>query len=383
MVKNATLILCLVLNMMVFNLNAVNVDVKNADKPLKGEWDFQLQKIWEVGNAGDDVLVDARPIQVEDDGKRNGNVYVLDLKYFQFFVFSSAGDFLYTFGKRGEGPGELKFPFGFFLEENFIIVPDQGRIHYFTREGKFIKSVNPGFISYPKAFIDENRFIMVQEHEEEKSKYEELEIYDVNSKERSVIAKVTAEKSLTASSDTGQGRMELRIRDSNTTPVVVVTAYKNELYFGKNDSYLIKKIDLQGNELLSFSIEEREQKKIPAAYKKRSIGNIKLNGQKIPDELAKQLIKGMPDSCTYFGDITIEEKGLIFVYLNDVTNESGQEIDIFSPRGKYLYHADIILPDGLKQVSPMVIKGEYLYVFAEDDEGERKLVKFKITKPGL
>jgi hypothetical protein len=192
---------------------------------------------------------------------------------------------------------------------------------------------------------------------------------------------VTAEKSLTASSDTGQGRMELKIKDANTTPLVVVTAHNNELYFGKNDNYWIKKIDLEGNELLSFSIREREKKKIPQAYKKKRISNIKLNGQKMPDELAKQLIKGMPDYCTYFSNVTIEENGLIYVYLNDITNETGQEIDIFSTEGKYLYHANITLPGGLKPVSPLVIKGEFLYTFAEDGEGERKLVKYKIAKP--
>jgi hypothetical protein len=346
----------------------------------KNQWDFQPQKMWEVGSAGDEVLVEARLIRV-DDGKVDGNVYLLDMKYFKFFVFSPEGEFLFSFGKRGEGPGELKFPFSFFIKGTYIIVPDQGRIHYFAKKGEFVKTVNPGFISDPKTFIDENRFIMVQDREDEKSKFEELEIYNINTKERATIVEVTAEKALTASSDTGQGRMELKIKDANTTPLVVVTAHNNELYFGKNDNYWIKKIDLKGNELMSFSIRERERKNIPLEYKKKRIGNIKLNGQKMPEELAKQLIKGMPDYCTYFSNVTIEENGLIYVYLNDITNETGQEIDIFSAEGKYLYHANIKLPDGFKPVSPMVIKGEYLYVFAGDDKGERKLVKYKIAKP--
>jgi hypothetical protein len=378
MIKDTRLILILIISLFVFNLNA---GVKNDNKPLKGQWDFQLQKMWEVGSAGDDVLVEARLIHVDDDGKVYGNVYLLDMKYFKFFVFSPQGEFLFSFGKRGEGPGELKFPFSFFIQDNYIIVPDQGRIHYFTKKGKFVKTVNPGFISHPKTFIDDNRYIMVQDREDEKSKFEELEIYDIDTKERATIAQVTAEKALTASSDTGQGRMELKIKDTNTTPLVVVTTHNNVLYFGKNDNYRIKKIDLKGNELLSFSIRERERKKIPLAYKKKRISNIKLNGQKMPEELAKQLIKGMPDYCTYFSNVTIEENGLIYVYLNDITNETGQGIDIFSPEGKYLCHADIILTDGLKPVSPMVIKREYLYIFAEDNEGERKLVKYKISKP--
>lgn len=378
MTKNASLILIIVFTLIIFNLYA---EVKNEDKPSKGQWDFQLQKMWEVGSAGEDVLVEARQIQVDDDEKVYGNVYLLDMKYFKFFVFSPEGEFLFSFGKRGEGPGEIKFPFSFFIQGNYIIVPDQGRIHYFTKKGKFVKTANPGFISHPKTFIDENRFIMVQDREDEKSKFEELEIYDTTTKERAAIAEVTAEKSLTASSNTSQGQMVLKIKDANTTPLVVVTAHNNELYFGKNDTYWIKKIDLKGNELLSFSILDKKRKNIPVAYKRKRISNIKLNGQKMPEELAKQLIKGMPDYCTYFSGVSIEENGLIYVYLNDITNETGKEIDIFSPEGKYLYHSNIILPDGLKPVSPMVIKREYLYIFAEDDEGEGKLVKCKISKP--
>ncbi len=89
MTRNASLILIMIVSLFVFNLHA---EVKNENKPLKGQWDFQLQKMWEVGNVGEDVLVEARVLQVDDDGKVYGNVYVLDMKYFTFFVFSPEGE---------------------------------------------------------------------------------------------------------------------------------------------------------------------------------------------------------------------------------------------------------------------------------------------------
>ena len=92
--KNASLLLVILFNLLVFNLDA---EVKNEDKPLKGEWDFQLQKIWEVASAGDDILVGTRILQVDDEGKTCGNVYLLDLKYYKFFVFSSDGEYLSLF----------------------------------------------------------------------------------------------------------------------------------------------------------------------------------------------------------------------------------------------------------------------------------------------
>jgi hypothetical protein len=374
--KAARLILILVFSVFILSLNA---GVKNENKPLKGEWNFQLEKVWEVDSAGEDVLVQARTIQVDD----KGNIYLLEGKHSKFYVFSPAGKFLYSFGKRGEGPGEYKFVFNFFLEGKYVIVPDQGRIHYFTKEGKFVKAVNPGFLTFPRTFIDENRFIMIQSHTEEKKEYEELEIYDLNTKERSNLAEVVAEKSLTATRSSGGRRMVMQIKIGDATPSVVTTMHDNALYFGKNDKYLIKKIDLNGNELLTFSLQGKERKKIPLEYKKKRIGRISLNGGKLPNEMAEQIIKGMPDYSTYFSQITIEENGLIYVYISNAANETGQEIDIFSPGGKYLYHADIILPEGLIKTSPgpVVIKGNSLLVFVEDHEGETKLVKYKIVKP--
>jgi len=358
-------------------ISNLNAEVKNEDKPLKGEWDFQLQPVWDVESAGEDVLVSVRAIRVDD----NGNIYLFEGKHNKFFVFDSNGELSNSFGKRGEGPGEYKDVFNFFLINDSIIAPDQGRIHYFSKKGKFLKTVNPGFISFPRTFIDENRFIMIHENEDEKQKYEKLEIYDLERKKRSLLAEVVAEKLLSASSESGGRQMAVKIKISNTTPVVVLALHNNSLYFGKNDLYSIKKVDLKRNELLSFSLKGRERKKIPMDYKKKLVERISLNNRKMPPAMVDQIVKGMPEYAPYFNQISIEEKGLIYVYINDPANERGQEIDIFSPEGKYLYHAHIVLPDGLIKTRGIVIKGEFMYVFAEDNDGERKLVKYKIVKP--
>jgi hypothetical protein len=72
---------------------------------------------------------------------------------------------------------------------------------------------------------------------------------------------------------------------------------------------------------------------------------------------------------------------LITIHLTDVANKTVQEIDIFSPAGKYLFHSDIQLPEGFKRVTPLFIKGNSLIVFVEDEDGEQKLVKFQIETP--
>ena len=44
--------------------------VVNPDKPLKGEWDFKLKKVWEIDRAGDDLL--GKPFKL---GGRGPQVY--------------------------------------------------------------------------------------------------------------------------------------------------------------------------------------------------------------------------------------------------------------------------------------------------------------------
>jgi hypothetical protein len=55
----------------VFFLFAINMlfsDVANKDKPQHGEWDFKLEKVWEIDSAGDEVLGHPQGILVSDDG---------------------------------------------------------------------------------------------------------------------------------------------------------------------------------------------------------------------------------------------------------------------------------------------------------------------------
>jgi hypothetical protein len=100
--------------------------------------------------------------------------------------------------------------------------------------------------------------------------------------------------------------------------------------------------------------------------------------------MIKQMIKTMPDQCTYFNYIRVDEKGLIYVFVPDLADRTRQHIDIFSPEGKYLYKAELSLPDGFRfSIPPTTFKDNYLYVFAEDPDGEGMLIKYRVKRPSL
>lgn len=355
-------------------------EIKNEDKPLKGEWNFQLQKEWAVDSAGETVLLSPTNIEVDSDG----NIFILDRRNNQFFVFGPDGKLLRTFARKGEGPGELKMPFSFFLKGDQVIAQEFDSLHFFTRQGVYKKTFKNIKRFDPKEFIDENRFFAIQEPVNQGEKGDALEIFDMSTGQRTPFAQIVAEKALSATSNLGGNqRMVLNIKDSATTPMVEVAYDGNDIvYYGKSDKYQVFKSDLKGKVQLSFSIPERKPRPISMEFKKKRIDGIKVNGGKIPDDMAKQIIAGMPDVCTQFSRILVDkETGLIYISVTDLERESGRQIDIFSPDGRYLYRASIELKDGDTFVGGYAIHGDSLVVFIEDEEGENALVKYKIKKP--
>lgn len=351
----------------------VNGAVINPDKPLKGQWDFKPEQVWDAFEAKDDILVNVYGIVVADDGK----VYALDWKYTKIFVFGPDGKFLFSFGKKGEGPGEFKMPNSPTLTGKYLLVPDSSGIHYFTLDGKYLKTYKVTGYYFDGVWLDENRAVYTKETTEDKKQINRLKLLDIRDGSKKDLAKLESEEPMTAQS----GGMRLTIKNTDSTPMVILAAGDNALFFGKNDKYQIKKTGLDGKEILSFGVEGRVRKPITDEIKRKQFENVKLNGGKMPEDMIKKMMKTIPNEMTYFKRIQIDESGLIYVYLTDMTNKTGQELDIFSPDGKYLYHADLQLPEGLKRIGRIVFKGNYIYAFVEDEEGERKLVKYKIEKP--
>jgi len=75
---------------------------------------------------------------VDDDGL----IYALDFKEQKIKVFDSDGQFLRSFGQKGQGPGELQMPAGLHLAPaNELAVDDVlgKKMVYFTKEGQFIR----------------------------------------------------------------------------------------------------------------------------------------------------------------------------------------------------------------------------------------------------
>ncbi len=71
-----------------------------------------------------------------------GDIYVLDADKVK--VFSPAGEFLRSWGRRGEGPGDFDGTLGMALARDTVAVADGGRVQFFDLGGRLLSSVWTG-----------------------------------------------------------------------------------------------------------------------------------------------------------------------------------------------------------------------------------------------
>lgn len=350
--------------------------VMNPDKPEKGYWDLQMKNIWTIEGTDTDVFGTIQEISITEDGR----VYVLDAKNFKIFIFNEDGKFISAFGKRGEGPGEirnLQMGTQLFSVGNRIIVVDRGRIHYFTREGKFIKTELYPFQTKPQAFVSETLFISAPATIDDRRNPEaNIKLYNLSDKTEKIIATFKPYKKATASEETGGNQVIIAIVIGDITPLMLVRYHDGKIYQGMTNQYRIQITDLEGKPVNSFGIVKRKPKKITAQYKKE-LGK-QLNNA--PVDMVKKIIDGLPENASFFYNLFIDTKGMIHVFVSDPESGSRKSIDIFSPQGKYLYRSEMKVDDGLI-IRNFTQRGNYLFITTEDTDGEQVITKFSINLP--
>jgi hypothetical protein len=349
-------------------------DITNTDKPLKGEYVFPLKKLWEISGAGPDAFAYIRQVQVSD----NGSVVVHDVKNKKFYIFAGDKKFIGAFGKKGEGPGEIKFieMAGLFAVNDKLIVVDIDKLHYFSLKGNFLHSVpNHMLRRRPVLFIDENRFISAPLFKSPELEGEsQVILADLKNNKEKVLATFTAVERQRRRGPGGRRGFSMAFR--GVTPMMVVGYHEGKIYYGKNDQYLIHTADLEGKKINTFGIE-RPKKKISLKTKEQLVSR---GSMRLSELMKARIIQNIPDEATCFDAIHIH-KGLIFVFVSDpgMTNEA--HIDIFSPDGKYLYRSFIKIEKDYTINFPILIKGKELYLILTDEEGRFKIAKYKIELP--
>lgn len=348
-------------------------DVKNEDKPLKGEWDFHLQKVWEI----DDVngVSFARPSELR--ASQDEMLYFHDFEQSVSFVFDRDGKFINSFAKQGTGPGEVSRYLNCFLAGDKVVVGSPDKLHFFSQEGSFLKSIpNNLFERFPLFFVNEDEFLYSSRIVSDSTEIKDRIICtNLKTGKESIFD----ELAMTPGEKQAQGSMSLIVLGLTPQIKIGYDTDSQKLYYGRSDDFTIHVSDTKGKKLSSFRLD-RKRKRVTDEDKRKHFEK-----SPIPKDRIEMIIPTLPDVLTHFMRIQVVE-GLIFVYSTESLDRQQDKIalDIFSPEGKYLYRSHLQFLDKMPlytHVEKVIIMGNHCYALLEDGSGKSFFVKYKISLP--
>jgi hypothetical protein len=252
----------------------------------------------------------------------DGLIYVVDQKAVQVKVFGPNGKFLRSIGKQGQGPGEV----GGIRDISFtpareILVNDtrSKRLHYFTLEGKFLRTVTaPSTIGFEGPSQDPRGRIFA------------VQTAIVTDRATSELVEFTAEMK--------KVRTLLSIQiakypDFNPVgpKIRFLPAADGGLIWGVTTQYEINILDADGQAVRKVL---KDYDPLPVTKKYRD----KLMKESAYDP---SYVK-FSDHFPAFLDFRRDDDGRLYVRLYETTpDESGHVYDVFDPEGRYMARAVI------------------------------------------
>jgi len=330
--------------------------VTNPAEPLYGELVFDLEEDLSIGNEEDENYLFYRIMDIQIDNE--GNFYILDYGNVKVQRFDSNGNFLCTFGGKGQGPGEFQMPFQVIIDESkgTVGVKDQMKLIIFDKDGIYLDRDIVFGDFFDELVLDAKGMFWGTKYAEEGGDPVTSDIFRV----------------LVLINDQGQLVKEINrfpydmYREARGEGVIsVASGFEYDLFFAANDEhnlvygyskdYELNIIDLEGD--LLFKIRKDEPQRNFTAEEKGKMKRVKL-----------------PEYKPYFYALFSDSEGRIYVQRNNARKVETveKEFDIFSRDGYYLYKT-------ICQHTPFVIKDGYYYTRTQDeDTGEVLVKRFKI-----
>ncbi|MDH4220463.1 MAG: 6-bladed beta-propeller [Nitrospirota bacterium] len=327
--------------------------VKNPKEPLYGEEVFNLEEELSIGEAEgreEYMFFQINRIAVSN----NGDIYALDIRDRHVKVFNKYGEYFKTFGRGGEGPGELFRPRNVVCSaQEKLAAGGMYRISFFSLSGEFLNSVNPTALGIVLFNVDSqgNIVSLCMHFRDEITKFE-LKKFSPELDE--IFTYATAQKP----SSRGDGFNPF-------TPVLRWDLFNNDkVVCGyPEDGYKLKIFDKEGTLV----------KEIHREYSPEPITENDKNAILKILNMAPETKISAPSVKYPFRRIYSDDEGRIFVQTwRFVNNGEGFYYDIFDSDGKYLS----LVP---MKFEPVVIKQGKLFTIVKDTDGYQYIKRYKVT----
>ncbi len=281
----------------------------------------------------------------------SGSIYVLDKKNYNIKVFDSFGNYLRTFGRRGQGPSELEYPFLLSLQQasGEIIVHDLSmRLSYFKTDGTFLRHLPLKTMMSLHGAVDSrgNLYVRDRVRDEKGVRFETKKL----APDGSLIALIAESPGLSLTNANPFTAISYFVVDRADNLVYGYPLTYEIRFYGASDQKVFRKI-MREYDRATVTAEERE-KLVKGA----------------PPTVRFEFPKYHSAYCRFF----MSDLGHLFVETWDTTREGKKVYDIFDAEGRFICR----MP--LKPSGVAILNGKY-YALEEDEDGFQYVKRYTVT----
>jgi len=333
--------------------------------------DTESEEIAELG------LTDIWAINVDSEGY----IYVWEMPVTKgdlIFKFDGSGNFLTSFLKRGQGPGEIQSPtFPVITEKDDFIVADYfpRKLLFLSLKGELVKEIS--FKSQIEAAytLENGNYFVLESRQNPDGNYIENLMTLCNS-ELEEIKRLCSQKVV---NERAAAKIKGTLKQGN---FILWAISKEKIYIGDNDreDYEILVYDYEGNlirkirkEYTPVEVTEEFKKKILSEYEQYPTEELRAIGKKI------YFPKYMPPYQCIFCD----DKGWLFVMTFEKGKSDGEYMyDVFDADGRFISRVGLgnygIWGKPIVNQFVIISKKNLLYCIREKKSGFKELVIYKM-----
>lgn len=274
------------------------------------------------------------------------NVYIIDLKECIVKKYDKNGAFVLSFGKKGNGPGEINFPRGIVFSAGKIYIPQFMRMDVFSTDGVFEKSLSYPLKIQVEAFkIIEGKTGVIYGIAEDKI---ELIAYSINDPDKR-IKKITS----TDFSADESGIVSIK------NDILFGVTKNDEIIFGLNNEIKVVKYSIRDNSRKTIINYNYSHKKYPEESIKAIMESRKKSG--------RTNLPPLPEYYPMLFQLSVDDNDNIWI--NIVSNEKSGLMR-FDKNGKFIDDYELRLQGGIVFGGKIIIKKNFIFSFGmRRDEG--------------
>jgi len=286
-----------------------------------------------------------------------GNFYVNDFSNTKIVKYTSNGEFILSFGRKGQGPGEFQnMSVARFDKDGFLYVTDSTnrRISFFNKDGEFIRQI-PLSERFIDLFINSKGFYVAKKWgmtQEEKA-MKQISIFGFFDSELEIIEEIYTDEVETPPLSGGDEASIVQYLANSFSilafkPEGWLVLDENDLtYFGCPEDYEINIYSHLGKllRIIKRDYEPIRFNKNDKDFYIKYMGETLSSTGNIPQGTFKKALEKIkfPQYKHAFQKFFLMENGWLFVIVDSIPNEYAL-IDIFDQEGKYIAQFESTIP---------------------------------------